>query len=142
LLEIDIRKGLTASQRLLLLTFLGYLTVELPPSFPSVPLLQRFHDIPNALTSFTKQHLKQSFRLLFIHNMQNSAGAEWTTHLAQMAQRDKQFSFLKKVKSLSQSHPLTPTLSQSFLSPLLSRCHSLLLLLSLNHSLSLSLIWQ
>eukprot|EP00026_Physarum_polycephalum_P000019 Phypoly_transcript_00019.p1 GENE.Phypoly_transcript_00019~~Phypoly_transcript_00019.p1 ORF type:complete len:3090 (+),score=490.35 Phypoly_transcript_00019:142-9411(+) len=98
-LEENINTGLTAAQRLLIVSFFGYLDPELPPSFPTGPLLQCFKNLPSSLPSFTKQHLKKSFRTLFIHNIQNSARAEWREYLELMATRDKQFAFLKHVTS-------------------------------------------
>jgi hypothetical protein len=98
-LEESINKGLTAAQRLLVVAFFGYLEPELSPTFPTGPLLQCFKNLPPGLPSFTKQHLKKSFLTLFIHNVQNSARAEWREHLELMAARDKQFAFLKHVTS-------------------------------------------
>jgi hypothetical protein len=102
LIEERLNNGLTESQRFLIVAFFGYLDLELPPSFPTGLLLQCFKQLPPDLPSFTKQHLKKSFRLLFVHNLQNSARAEWLEHLELMATRDKQFSFLKNVSVLPQ----------------------------------------
>ncbi len=89
----------TIKQRLILTLLLGYLGLSepLPASFPSALLLSCFQaeNFPEDIPHFFKTTLKTSFRLLFLHNIQYSTGAEWVGHIARAVKKDIKLNFLR-----------------------------------------------